>query len=76
MTMSTTICKNDTFSCFFSTIHIFLSYNVSRAWSQTTIYLPIKFINYSYYVVFNIFFTVLLYFYSCNIKPGEPGFKT
>jgi len=41
MPMSTTICKNDTFSCFFSTIHIFLSYDVSRAWSQSTIYLPI-----------------------------------
>jgi len=29
MPMSTTICKNDTFGCFFSTIHTYFSFNVN-----------------------------------------------
>jgi len=39
MPMSTTICKNDTFSCFFSTIHTYFGLKAIRAKIYCIIYL-------------------------------------
>jgi len=41
MPMSTTICKNNTLSCFFSTIDIYFSFNVLRVGVYSTIFLQV-----------------------------------